>query len=131
HSNQGRMPESLRALQASIALRERLAATHPDDPGFQNDVASSLNNLGALVQRNSREDLDLLRIFRRAAAHSRVAHARAPQVVKYGRFLTVALRNVMMIENSQGHFDEAREAIGEALEVSRRLARDNPALPGL
>ena len=51
HANNDRMPESLRALQTSIALRERLAAEHPDDPSCQNDLASSLNNLGALVQR--------------------------------------------------------------------------------
>jgi serine/threonine protein kinase len=131
HSNHKRMPEALRALQASIALREHLAATHPDDPESQSDLASSLNNLGGLLHRTNREDLDLLRIFRRSVGHSRVAFGRAPQVVRYGRFLTVALRNVMVIENKRRNVDGAVEAIHEALEVSRQLARENPALPAL
>jgi eukaryotic-like serine/threonine-protein kinase len=131
HSHTGRMPECLQALQTSIALRERLASAHPDDPALQNDLAASLNNLGSLVQRNSVERLDLLRIFRRSAVHGRVAHARAPQVVRYGRFLTVTLRNLGVTERSYGHFDAAIAAFRETLEVSSRLSRDNPALPGL
>ena len=131
HSNNKRMSESLRALQASIAIRERVAAVHPDDPSAEGDLALSLNNLGALLQRKSQEVLDQLQVFRRAARHGRIAFAQAPQVVKYGRFLSVTMRNIMVTEAVLGHFDEARRAIVEALEVSRRLARDNPALPGV
>ncbi len=131
HANHKRMPESLRALQTSIALRERLAAAHPEDPAAQSNLASSLNNLGALVGDNTREGIDQLRIFRRAADHGRIAFARAPHVVKYGRFLSAFQRNAMVLQSSLGHFQEARASIGEALAVSRRLAWENPALPGL
>jgi serine/threonine-protein kinase len=131
HSHRGRMPESLRAQQAAIALRERLAAAHPDDPSFQNDLASSLNNLGALVERAGIEGVDQLRILQRAAAHGRVAYSRAPQVFRYGRFLTTTLRNIAVAERARGRPDAAERAFREALEVSRRLVRDNPAVPVL
>jgi serine/threonine-protein kinase len=130
-SHRGRMPESLRAQQASIALREKLAAAHPEDPSFQNDLASSLNNLGALVERAGIEGVDQLRILQRAAAHGRVADSRAPQVTRYGRSLTTTLRNIAVAERARGHHDEAERAFREALEVSRRLVRDNLAVPVL
>jgi serine/threonine-protein kinase len=130
-THNGRPDESLRSQQASIGLRERLAVTQPEDPSFQGDLASSLNNLGALLDRTGVEGLDQLRIFRRAAAHGRLAFARAPQVIRYGRFLAVTLRNIAVAERAHGRHDGAEAAFREALEVSRRLLRDNPAVPML
>jgi tetratricopeptide (TPR) repeat protein len=131
HSNNQRMPESLRAQQASVGLRERLALAHPDDPSSQYSLALNLNNLGVLLGRTTEETLDQLQVFRRAVHHGRIAYARAPQVVRYGQKLSAFLRNLMVTETALGHFEEAKNAIAEALEVSRRLAWDNPALPDL
>jgi serine/threonine protein kinase len=131
YDQNNRTAETLGAHQKALALRQARVEAHPDDPAAQNDLASTLNNLGALVDGTTSESLDKLSLFRRSAEHSRIAHARAPQVIRFGRFLVVVLRNVAVSERQLGHFDEAMRAFEESLEVSRRLARDNPAIPSL
>ncbi len=55
----------------------------------------------------------------------------APQVIRFGRFLVVVLRNVAVSERQLGHLEAATRAFEEAREVSRQMARDNPAILGL
>ncbi len=131
HAQHHRMAETLRAQQQAIAIRERLAADHPDDPAAQNDLASSLNNLGTLVERTSVQNLEQLRIFHRSAEHGRIAHNRAPRSCctadsSWGRCATSRSWSAQ-----RGHFDGALRSFRESLEVSRRLSRENPALQSL
>ncbi len=70
-------------------------------------------------------------MFRSSVEHSRIACAAAPEVVQYGRFLLMALRNLGSSEFATGHPDRALQAFLESLEVSRRLVRENPAIPSL
>ncbi len=131
HSNNKRMSESLRALQASIAIRERRGggasrrSVGRGRPGLE--PQQSRRPAPAEKPGGPRPAPGLP--TRGPSWPDRVRAA--PQVVKYGRFLSVTMRNIMVTEAVLGHFDEARRAIVEALEVSRRLARDNPALPGV
>jgi serine/threonine protein kinase len=131
HNQNNRTAATLAAHQKALALRQARVDAHPDDPAAQNDLASTLNNLGALVDGTTYESLDKLSLFRRSAEHSRIAHARAPQVIRFGRFLVVVLRNVAVSERQLGHYEAATRAFEESLEVSRRMARDNPAILGL
>jgi serine/threonine protein kinase len=131
HDQRGRLGESLRAHEQAFALRRALVAAHPDDPSFQNALASSLNNLGVLLGKTSTEEQEKLAMFRRSVEHSRIACAAAPEVVHYGRFLVMALRNAGSSEFAMSHPDRALQAILESLEVSRRLVRENPSIPSL
>ncbi len=131
HDQRGRLGESLLAHEQAFALRRALVAAHPDDPSFQNALASSLNNLGVLLGKTSTEEQEKRAMFRRSVEHSRIACAAAPEVVQYGRFLVMALRNLGSSDSAMGHPDRALEALLESLEVSRRLVRENPAIPSL
>ena len=131
HDRNQRIAETLHAQERAFALRQAMVAARPDDPSTHNALSSSLNNLGALLERVSRDNLLGMQILRRAAQHSRIAEAKAPQVIRYGRALTVALRNIAVGERQLGHFDQALRAFRESLAVSQRLARDNPAIPSL
>jgi serine/threonine protein kinase len=131
HEQRGRLAESLRAHEQAFALRRALVAAHPDDPSFQNALAATLNNLGVLLEKTSVEHHEKLAMFRRAVEHSRLACAAAPEVVQYGRFLIAELRNVGADEAAMGHPDRALQPFLESLEVSRRLVRENPAIPPL
>jgi tetratricopeptide (TPR) repeat protein len=131
HTQNQRMAEALRAHQRALVLRQKLVEARPDDPRSQYDLGTTLNNLGVLLDRTGNESLEKLQIFRRAARHNRIAHDKAPQVVRYGRLLTVALRNVAVYEHQLGHEEAALRAVRESLAVSKRLARENPAIPSL
>ncbi len=131
HNQHDRTAETLEAHRKALALRQARVEANPEDPAAQNDLASTLNNLGTLVDGATYESLDKLTLFRRSAEHGRIAHARAPQVIRFGRFLVVVLRNVAVTERQLGHSEAAMRAFEESLEVSRRLARDNPAILGL
>jgi eukaryotic-like serine/threonine-protein kinase len=127
----GRSAESVPAHEQAFILRRALVAAHPGDPSFQNALASSLNNLGVLLDKTSPEKHEKLAMFQRSVVHSRIACAAAPEVVRYGRFLMVSLRNVGSSETAMGHHDAALRAYLESLDVSRRLVRENPAIPSL
>jgi serine/threonine protein kinase len=131
HDQRGRLAESLRAHEQAFALRRALVAAHPDDPSFQNALASSLNNLGVLLGKTSTGVQENLAMFHRSVEHSRIACAAAPEVVHFGRFLVMSLRNLGSSESAMGHPDRALQAVLESREVSRRLVRENPAIPSL
>src|SRR5262249_46985538 len=131
HDRNHRIAETLRAQERAFALRQAMVAARPDDPSTHNALSSSLNNLGALLDRISRDNFLGMKILRQAAQHSRIADAKAPHVARYGRALTVALRNIAVGERQLGHYDEAIRAFRESLSVSQRLARENPAIPSL
>jgi tetratricopeptide (TPR) repeat protein len=131
HDMRDRLAESVRAHEQAFTLRRVLVAAHPNDPSFQHALAQSLNNLGVLLFKTSSEKQETLAMFRRSVEHSRIAFAAAPDVVRYGRFLIVALRNVGSSEHEMGHPDRRLRAYLESLEVSRRLVRENPAIPSL
>jgi len=131
HDMRGRLPESVRAHEQAFTLRRSLVAAHPGDPSFQHALAESLNNLGVLLGKTSLEKQEKLAMFRRSVEHSRTAWAAAPEVVRYGRFLMVELRNVGSSEYAMGHPDGRLRAYLESLEVSQRLVRENPAIPSL
>jgi serine/threonine protein kinase len=131
HDRNHRFAETLRDQQRAFALRQAMVEARPDDPATHSALSSTLNNLGVLVERASSNNLDRLRILRRAAEHSRIAYEKAPHVIRYGRLLTVVLRNVAVGEREQGRQEEALKSFRESLEVSQRLAQENPAIPSL
>ncbi len=121
HDRGDRFAESLRDQERAFALRQAMVEAHPEDPSTHIALASTLNNLGALLHRTSLDVLVRLRIFRRSAEHSRIAYTRAPQDIRNGKWLTTALRNIAVVERQLGHLDEAVGACREAMAVSQRL----------
>ena len=95
----------------------------PTIPSTHIALATTLNNLGALLHRTSPDVLVRLRIFRRSAEHSRIAYERAPQVIRNGHWLITVLRNIAVVERQLGHLDEATAACREATAVAPASAR--------
>jgi tetratricopeptide (TPR) repeat protein len=130
HANAGRRAEALQAYQQSLAIREMLVRLEPEDADAQRDLGATLNNIGVLLgQRGQRAEA--LVMYRRAAEHGEVAFARAPQVILNGRYLAIQQGNIADVERQLGHPDEALAAYRRVVEVWRKLARDNPAVPYL
>src|SRR5205807_987962 len=50
----GREDEGERHTRAALAIAERLVRARPDDPAFQNGLATSEHNLGAVCQETAR-----------------------------------------------------------------------------
>ena len=120
----------LDSLRKALALREALVRRDPDDPEARRDLGGTLNNLGVMLNYRNRQR-EALTMFQRAVEHSRVAYDRVPQVIPYGQFLAVALRNV---GNSRWDFGEKEAALPwfrEANDVWDRLAAENPSVPSL
>ena len=91
HDRGDRFAESLRDQERAFALRQAMVEAHPEDPSTHIALASTLNNLGALLHRTSLDVLVRLRIFRRSAEHSRIAYTRAPQDIRNGKWLTTGI----------------------------------------
>jgi tetratricopeptide (TPR) repeat protein len=120
----------MQAYQQSLAIREMLVRLNPEDSVAHADLGGTLNNIGFLLA-NKRRYADALVMYRRAAEHGEAAFARAPQVVENGRVLTIELANIAFNERLLGHANEALAAYRRVVEVTQKLARDNPAIPSL
>ncbi len=125
-----RLAEALQGHQQALAIREMLVRLSPDDPDAQRDLGGTLNNIGVLLDRKGRTE-EALAMFRRATEHGEAAFAQAPQVLLNGRYLTIQQGNVARIERQLGHVNEALAAYRRVVDVCRKLARDNPAIPNL
>jgi tetratricopeptide (TPR) repeat protein len=127
---QGRVADALEEHQQALAIRAMLARLNPDSPDAHRNLGGTLNNIGALLVKQKRY-ADGLAMYHRAAEHLEIAFAQAPQILANGRFLVVQYGNIAGGERHFGRTREAMAAYRRVVEVSRKLARDNPHVPGL
>ncbi len=126
----GKFDKALEVRQQILTIREMLLRANPDDAESQRNMGGALYNLANLLSRNGRY-AEALVLDRRAAAHAETAFARAPQMIENGNFLSSCQMWIGFLEGHFGHHKETLTALQRSLEVSRKLARDNPAIPSL
>ena len=117
----GRREEALAATQEAVAIRRKLAQTHPD--AFLPDLASSLNNLGKMLSDLGRREEAL------EAAQEAVALYRGLARVHPEAFLpdlAMSLNNLGSDLSALGRREEALEAMEEAVRLYRGLAQAHP-----
>jgi tetratricopeptide (TPR) repeat protein len=127
HDDARRLDEALDADLKALTIRERLVRLTPDEATVWLDLAQTLNNVAVILAKQGRRP-EALAMYRQAAEYSASAFARAPQVVESGRTSAVLHINVASLEHQAGRPDAAVAAWHQALEVRRRLARDNPSV---
>ena len=117
-------PEQIRAVtqEATVAYR-RLAA---DDPRYEGDLASTLQNLLTILSAIGRQDEAL------AAAEEAVAVWRrlAADDPRYEGGLSNTLQKLSTILSGMERQDEALAAVEEAAAACRRLAANDPRYEG-
>jgi serine/threonine-protein kinase len=131
HLNANRNAEAMQDHRQALAIREMLAQLDPDDPALRYGLGQTLNNIGVLLARAGKP-AEALAMYERAAENGEVAFALAAQVIDYGRGVALFHRNVAHIEvRSPQRSAKAMFAYRRVVEIARKLARDNPAVPGL
>jgi tetratricopeptide (TPR) repeat protein/serine/threonine protein kinase len=124
----GKHVEALEANQQALACLEILVRLNPDDADAQRVLGRTLHSIGVLLAKMGRS-ADALAMYRRAVAHTETAFAQAPQEIRNGYDVANSQGYIAITERQLGHVEEATAAYQRSIEVSRRLARDNPALP--
>jgi serine/threonine protein kinase/tetratricopeptide (TPR) repeat protein len=123
----GEKAQALADEKQCLAIRELLVRLNPDDPTAHHGLGGTLNNIGTLLDQPP----ERLAMYRRAAEHGEVAYTRMPHVLQHGEWLANQLSNCAGVERHLGNLGEALRLQRRAVEVLKRLARDNPAVPGL
>jgi serine/threonine-protein kinase len=119
---------ALRAHQRALEVRKRLITLDPDNAKYRRDLGATLNNIGVLVGDQRRHDL-ALQMYRRAAAHVRVAYEKSPNDLLSGRFYVITLSNVSRVERDLGQADQGLPSLKQAVAVARKITADFYAVP--
>jgi serine/threonine-protein kinase len=130
HRSRQDRAQALGAFQESLTIRERLVRLNPDDPTARYGLGRVLNNIGVLLG-DRRHDRDALAMYRRAVEQLEIAFTRLPQVIRHGETLVIGLSNCAHMEHRLGNPAEALQWQRRAVDVCKRLSRDNPAIPRL
>ena len=91
--------------------------------GNKADMATTLNNLGALHRDQNRKD-EARQAFEEALKTYRELAKTNPQT--YLPYVARTLNNLGVLHSDQHRMDEARRAYDEALTICRKLAKTNP-----
>ncbi|HZN33716.1 MAG TPA: serine/threonine-protein kinase, partial [Pirellulaceae bacterium] len=126
--NAGKPAESLQWHKKAHEIRKELAEATPDNIDDRYALGQTLNNIAVLLSGN---DADALALYRRALEHGQFAYNRAPQNVNYGRLVGTAQGNIGICESRLGSKEPALKSFQLAIDVWKKLALDNPAVPDL
>jgi len=107
--------------KAALSYGRKLAETNPQS--FLPDIASTLNNLGAL-QKDKNEFDKAEQAYKEALSTYRKLVEANPQ--SYLPDLAMTLNNLGLLQNVKNEFDKAEKSYFEALEIKRKLADVNP-----
>ena len=114
----------------ALALREALVQEFPDNADYLAALGGTLINLGVLLDRQGKPR-EALALFERGNQYIAEAYGKSPQTILWGRWLCIGLRNVANLQKSFGEQDAALKSFQRAVDVRRRLAFENPAVPSL
>jgi serine/threonine-protein kinase len=126
HIQAGRdsVPASLRGAELRLALFLK----SPDDPRLNSSLADSMNGI-AVALSNSGRDAYALRMYLRSAEYDRIAYRNLPHNFEYGCNLGISYINAVKAYRKLGWVEEAVAEARKAVELCRRLVRDQPAVP--
>jgi tetratricopeptide (TPR) repeat protein/serine/threonine protein kinase len=113
--------------QQAFEIRDKLVQQHPDDAGYNAELAATLNNIGVLLNRQGKT-ADQLKMYQRALGYHEKACRLAPHSILWGRWLATTSRNIGLSERSRGNAQAALTAFERQADVWRRLVFQNPAV---
>ncbi len=122
----GSPAQAVPRFQQAVALWESLVAAQPGDAVYQEELAGTLNDLGAvLVRLGGRRD-EALRTFRRAQDLLEPLIAADPQPVSRRQELSLILQNIAPIQQDRGQAEEAIKDLERSLAIESQLAAEDP-----
>ncbi len=124
------MAAALKYHQQALLLREGLVQDFPDNPEYLAELGGTVNNLGVLLGRQGKNH-KALEMFQRGVSYKAEAYRNAPQTILWGRWLGIGLRNVAVKQAAFGNQQEALQSFRRLVEIRRKLAFENPAVPSL
>ena len=107
-----------------------LSSEFPRNADYIAELGGTLNNLGVLLARQNK-NREALAMFQRGVSYSAEAYELAPQSITWGRWLSIGLKNVATKKASFGERDDALQSYQQYVDVRRKLAFENPAVPSL
>jgi tetratricopeptide (TPR) repeat protein/serine/threonine protein kinase len=120
-----RLPDAVKEYQQAIALHEKLAAAHPQEPGFRDGLARSRYNLATLLQEIGQKK-EAAKAFREAIAiWEKLANA-FPANTEYPQHVTYCFGQLTALLTSDGQREEAIKCCEEQIAFCQEL--DDQAL---
>lgn len=101
-----RVVEAAESFRRALTLQERLILQDPSDVDLLSSLGSIYNNLG-FVSEELKEFADAGSHYRNAIEYQRRAHAGAPDISRYGEFLSKHYHNYGRVMRRLGRPDEA------------------------
>jgi tetratricopeptide (TPR) repeat protein len=130
HSGTDQAAKQLSAFQRALALYEELVRTDATDLRAKAELGYALNGLGILLTQR-RQLPEAINLFKRAVNCAAAASASSPDSIRIGTLLAGATRNLARAQLETGDLPAGLRTAKLALEVWRRLAWQNPAVPQL
>jgi tetratricopeptide (TPR) repeat protein len=123
----GRLDAAVTEYKTALALRERLAQKHPDDPSIIDSIATTLGNIG--VCQEDREQLVEARAsYQRAVDFLQKLCAIRPDNASAQNHFARGRQNLGKVLTRLGKPEEALVPLSAAQEASERLANEHPGV---
>jgi tetratricopeptide (TPR) repeat protein len=121
----GKLEEAVDNYQRAHEIRARLAQAHPDEPEYQDALASSHYNTGNLLSHLGRreEALKEYSIARKIFTSLAKTH---PELLKYQGGLGATLVNLSILQREDERHEEALQSAQQALTVLRAAHEREP-----
>ncbi len=124
----GRTEEGLAAFKIANAVYARLAAEFSAVPEYCNDLSTSHNNLGNLLDNLGRK-AEAEEQYRKGLAIQEKLVADIPAILVYRSDLAMSHNNLGILLVSLGKLAEAEEQYKKAIAIQEKLVADSPAIP--
>jgi serine/threonine-protein kinase len=124
-----RTNQAREAYERARALFQALVKAHHDVPGYQNDLASTHNDLGVLLDDLGKRD-EALEEYQQARRLRRKLVGAHPDVPGYQKDLAKTHNNLGVLLDGLGRRDEALEGYQQARRLRRKLVEAHPDVPG-
>jgi tetratricopeptide (TPR) repeat protein len=123
-SDQGKHDEALESYLASLAIRERLAADHPDDARLQRDLSVIYVRVGDALYLQGEFD-EALESYRESIIIREVLAGTDASNAEEQRDLSVIHGRIGNVLAAEGMLDEALASFRNALAIAERVAATN------
>jgi tetratricopeptide (TPR) repeat protein/predicted Ser/Thr protein kinase len=127
---QNRFGEAEAAYRQAQALRERLVRDHPDQPGYQRELADTHYFMGACMAPQEGKTAAAEQAYEQALAAQRQLSEAHPDRPEYRRDLARTLNNLGILLRGGGR-EKAERCFREAVALQNRLIEEEPSAPEL
>ena len=123
------VPGRRAALEASLAIREKLVKQDPDNAGWQRDLSVNYDKVGDL--QSAQGDLaGALQSYCDSLAISEKLTKQDPANADWQRDLSVSYNKVANVQSAQDDLAGALQSYRDGLAISEKLAKQNPGNAG-